>query len=281
MSENEIEMMLKEDSEGELERALEDLKKGSTYSWDEAKGYEECEVFMKERRDEWEEKKQKMGYNKNSDWSGKKSSSYKGKWDGKKGGRKGGSCPSKPKPMDEICAEIECPKFTLINHTGCGYIARSLEAAQWVGTSMADHESSAEYMQAFWRLFGYINGGNSAGLKINMTVPVLNLFTMDSDYNNTSSKMYFYLPAEIQGSAPAPNDDAVYITTFDEQIAYSRALGGNSPSKERWTKYFTNLYRALEMDGVSIDTTTFATAGFTRPYFGRQRQEAMYFAPLE
>jgi len=273
MSENEIEAMLREDSEGELERAIEDLKKGSTYSWDEAKGYEDCEVFRKEMRDSWAEKKKKMGY------TGKKNS-YTGKWDKKS--KKGGACPAKPKPMDEICAETECPKFTVLNTTGCGYIARSLEAAQWVGTDMADAEDQKEYMSAFWRLFGYINGGNSAGTKIPMTVPVLNLFTMDpTTYAITSSKMYFYLPADIQGSAPTPNDDDVYIMNMAAQIAYSRALGGNSPSKERWTKYFTNLYRALEMDGVAIDTTTFATAGFTRPYFGRQRQEAMYFAPLQ
>jgi len=272
MSENEIEMMLSEDSEGELERALEDLKKGSAYSWDEAKGYEDCEIFKKEMRDEWAAKKKKMGV------SGKKSS-Y-GKWDKKS--KKGGACPAKPKPIDEICADIECPSYDLINGTGCGYIARSVDAAQWVGTDMADAENSKEYMAAFWRLFGYISGGNSDGTKIPMTVPVLNVFTLDASYTNiTSSKMYFYLPADLQGSAPTPNDDAVYIMTSSKQTVYSRALGGNSPSKERWTKYFTNLYRALEMDGITVDATTFATAGFTRPYFGRQRQEALYFAPME
>ena len=184
-----------------------------------------------------------------------------------------------PKPLDEICSKYDCPKYEVLPSKGCGYQARRLLSAHWLTTryTVTKADSRTEYMKAFWRLFKYINGTNADQLKIDMTVPVINIYYMDQSYNITSAEMCFYLgDAYIDTASPAPTDPLVRVVKWEDMVVYDRAFGGHWADKNRWEREFRVLENVMKKADVMPNTHTAITAGYTRPGFGRQRNEAMY-----
>ena len=79
-------------------------------------------------------------------------------------------------------------------------------------------QDSPEHSKAFRKLFNYIDGQNSQGLKIPMTTPVTEkIFLSDSGSNFTMS---FYIPSNLQNNPPLPKDSTVFI----EERAANKAV---------------------------------------------------------
>lgn len=191
----------------------------------------------------------------------------------------------KPKPAEDICKTIECPEIEILP-SGCGYAARKILAGRWVGTDMeldptqTTGVSEDETTAAFMRLFRYISGSNDRGLAIDMTVPVINKWYWEtrSPYALTRASMHFYVPKDVAANAPTPLDDGIYLEDWIDTVVYSRAFGGNDRSKYTYENEFHKLIWAIGMDDKDFLTRLSITAGYTRQFYGSQRQEVMFIA---
>ena len=178
-----------------------------------------------------------------------------------------------PKPLEVIASSLECFDFEPLP-SGEGYEARCIKGASWVGTAMVSGtivEGTQRYSASFGRLFQYITGANARNQGISMTAPVIS--KQDQDGHKT---MFFKVPGALD--PPAPTEPTVFLEKWQDAVVYCRAFGGNDRSEERYRKELEKLAEAVRKDGKEVDTSVTLTAGFTRPGFGQQRQEVMYFA---
>jgi len=236
-------------------------------SWDEAKGYDECEEFSYWNR---------MGIKK-GDWRKKKDWHKKKDYHSKKGYDKKKWCSWKPKPMSEICGvDIECPIYEKLNVSGCSFEARKVLGAKWTQTEIDISDMHTGYIAAFSRLFNYIKGANDQGAELAMTAPVLETWFLDDDYRVESGYMRFYIPSAFQNNPPSPTDDQVRIVSLEDTVVYDRAFGGHRRDGERYTGKFKTLWKALAKQNITIDPYVTLTAHYTQPGAERQRLEVMF-----
>lgn len=305
-SENDIQLILQDDQEDR--EVMEEEEEEEYISWEEAKGYDECEEFMYWRRkkhpgkkdwkeEDWADKKKEWMDNEIGDEEVKEGerndqykyggnsqqrqgyhgkSGYHGRY-GKHGadGKKKGNCKGKPKPLREICAKYECPPIQKLNVSGCGFEARKVFGAKWVVTPIDTTDMRSGYQAAFWRLFKYISGANDQGIKIDMTVPVINKWFLDEKYQVEGGQMAFYIPSEHQAAPPNATDELVTVESWEDAIVYDRAFGGSRKDPEYYKKQFMMLWTAIKKAGISAYPRVSITAGYTRPGWGRQRNEVM------
>merc|ERR1719197_94763 len=117
---------------------------------------------------------------------------------------------------------------------GEGYDKRRIPAAKWVTTSVElDVPEGRRHVEAFMRLFHYINGTNSKKEKIDMTIPVINKMALNESYEVAEQTMSFYLPSKYQGEngdeVPIPEDDKINVEDWVSVVTYSKAFGKDIP----------------------------------------------------
>ncbi|XP_035685264.1 uncharacterized protein LOC118421868 [Branchiostoma floridae] len=122
------------------------------------------------------------------------------------------------------CEITECPKYKTVE-TYENFVRRSVINATMVCTKTVSCSYEAASMRNFLTLSEYINGQNSAGVKIAMTAPVL---TKTRSLKTRLEKMgdgktcerefttCFYLPKEHHANPPKPENDELFID--DEPI---------------------------------------------------------------
>ncbi|XP_076122553.1 heme-binding protein 2-like [Alosa pseudoharengus] len=128
-----------------------------------------------------------------------------------------------------LCTETkECLLYNL-TCTGEEYEVRHYETTKWVS---ADGESvfmEVAINRAFWKLFKYIQGENDAGMKIDMTAPVV-IKTKDSTsiWKSSAYTVSFLLPSTFQHSQspPLPTDSSVYFGVMPDMKVYVKSYGG-------------------------------------------------------
>ncbi|XP_036423395.1 heme-binding protein 2 isoform X2 [Colossoma macropomum] len=128
---------------------------------------------------------------------------------------------------NSFCTETkECLLFDLICE-GDGYEVRHYEASKWVATEVNSHFMEFAVMRAFRKLFKYITGENEAGVKIEMTAPVITKVKEDGGMLDQSVYILsFLLPSAYQNSAPEPTDSTVYLTDMPDMNVYVKTYGG-------------------------------------------------------
>jgi len=182
----------------------------------------------------------------------------------------------KPMPLDALCAKYECPKAEE-KEGGSGYSARFVYGANWTGTDLDDVSNIEKSRRsAFMRLFRYISGANDQSAKIDMTIPVVNMWFLDENHNVTGGRMMFYLPAAHQAAPPLPTDSTVNHYQLPDMDMYYRAFGGSWVNQRTYHRQFLKLSAGLQAAGVSHNVTAILTLSYTRPGWGRQRHEVAF-----
>ena len=116
----------------------------------------------------------------------------------------------------------------------------------------------------FQQLFSYIDGANSLGAKINMTVPVLQ--KIKDDGTSLKLKMSFYIPRKFQTKPPSPTNPNVIVES-NKFCAYVHSFGGFTILYSQVEKHVEMLMKALKEDGLqdTYKSGTYLYAGYNKP----------------
>ena len=142
-------------------------------------------------------------------------------------------------------------------YSGVSYYSLQVEerlypARRWVctkKTSRADDTDPKSGM--FWSLFKYIQGANSAEVKIDMTTPVTTMVKEDGDTGNLSYEMCFYIGAAHQTNPPTPSNTRVFIKEEGERKIFTRMVGGWM-NPEKWAREAEELKEVLREKGLQF-----------------------------
>ncbi|KAG8542130.1 hypothetical protein GDO81_027387 [Engystomops pustulosus] len=110
--------------------------------------------------------------------------------------------------LPKFCRTSDCPSYQLVKKYD-NFEHRQYEETRWVTTSLEQDFLGFGMVKSFRRLFSYINGSNSEGLKINMTVPVVIYMPLKKPPAGNST-MSFFVPHEVV-NPPKPTDSDVYL----------------------------------------------------------------------
>merc|ERR1719348_680102 len=164
-----------------------------------------------------------------------------------------------------LCYTEEAPYTVLKNHGT--WEERSYPPTKWVSTQGLDaspHEGPNR-SAAFWRLFGYLDGGNSEEMKIPMTAPVSNMILPGEGSNPESNfTLSFLIPSNLQENTPVPTDPIVYIEDRPEMRFASLNFTG-FPSELTWTMKTAELYQLAVAEGLNVKDTPLWSAGYSGP----------------
>ncbi|XP_023144377.1 heme-binding protein 2 [Amphiprion ocellaris] len=148
--------------------------------------------------------------------------------------------------QSEFCTETEqCLLYDLVCENN--YQVRHYDSVKWVSTNVDHRFMDMAMMKAFRRLFNYIMGENEAGIKIQMTAPVVvRVPDKKMFFERVTYTMSFLLPAEHQTNPPSPTDDDVYINDTPDMKVYVLSYGG-------WMMSWTDQMKTKELTGM-LDT---------------------------
>ena len=164
-------------------------------------------------------------------------------------------------------ADLEIAPYTVLKEHQ-GWEEREFPATKWISTevfSISVHDSE-ESRAAFYRLFDYIDGQNSEGMKIPMTAPVSRRIIAGEGPNCESNfTMSFFIPSNLQENAPLPLDSTVYI---EERAAFkvaAKRFGGFPTSDIEFANQAAELYALAFNEGLELTDVPLWTAGFDGP----------------
>ncbi|XP_034326789.1 heme-binding protein 2 isoform X1 [Magallana gigas] len=148
----------------------------------------------------------------------------------------------KPPPF---VRDLDCPKYTVLQSFP-GYELRRYEMSQWVATRdlLRGYGALMNYREnkLVYKLFRYISGENTLGMKIPMIYPMLMTVypEVGRNYEQSVMEMHFMIPHHMQPFPPAPTDPTVYITMLPPMDVYVKSLGGFANTRMNLRKSFTN-----------------------------------------
>ena len=164
-------------------------------------------------------------------------------------------------------ADLEIAPYTVLKEHQ-GWEEREFPATKWISTevfSISVHDSE-ESRAAFYRLFDYIDGQNSEGMKIPMTAPVSRRIIAGEGPNCESNfTMSFFIPSNLQENAPLPLDSTVYIEVRAAFKVAAKRFGGFPTSDIEFAIQAAELYELAFNEGLELTDVPLWTAGFDGP----------------
>ena len=160
--------------------------------------------------------------------------------------------------FDQIMA-IETPKYKLIKKES-GFEVRDYGPMIVASTSVESNYSDAASI-GFRRIAGYIFGGNSAGMKIDMTAPVIT----NTPATREIYEIQFIMPSKHSfKDLPKPSAGNVSIKNINLGKTAVLKFGGWA-TKDRATYYKNKLIDLLESSGYE-PTGSFLVAQYNSPW---------------
>lgn len=187
----------------------------------------------------------------------------------------------------KLVASIEEPVYKVYRQLGSNAEIRIYAPTKWVGVTMRGKfsEFNTDRSAMFIKLFNYISGHNDAGMKINMTAPVVTDFkgigtTFIEDDSNVEISMKFYIPAAVQNNTPNPIGENMFIETNPEdEIASIRFTG--FPTVDDYLRKRDELSRKLGALGAMFDTDNFSIVAYDAPDQPIDRINEIWFKKLD
>ncbi|XP_077382905.1 heme-binding protein 2 [Festucalex cinctus] len=164
-----------------------------------------------------------------------------------------------------FCTETsQCLLFKVICKTD-KYEARHYESAKWVSTTEYSWSMDIACMNAFMRLYYYIDGENVNGQKIQMTSPVVvKIGEKKWFWEEKEFTMSFLLSKEHQDNPPMPLDRRVFLSDTPPLNVYVRSYGG-------WMNSLSDCHHSdvlmydLMKDGAYFKDDCHFAAGYNSP----------------
>ncbi|XP_068088335.1 heme-binding protein 2-like [Hyperolius riggenbachi] len=173
-----------------------------------------------------------------------------------------------------FCGKLDCPKYEVIKQYD-DFELRLYEETTMATTPLTMDMFGFGLVKSFRRLFNYIDGKNSEGQKINMTVPVVIHAPLAPEDGNAT--MSFYLPPVLE-NPPIPSDENVKVEKAPKVSYYVRSFGG-------YALYFTYIKHAkalaedLRANGLAFDDSYYHRVGYNDPFtFVDRHNEVWYVA---
>ncbi|XP_060570816.1 heme-binding protein 2-like [Ruditapes philippinarum] len=165
-----------------------------------------------------------------------------------------------------FCHDLDCPEYEVLE-TNDKFEVRRYKPSMWVATeTVAFYYTDKESREMFFKLFHYISGNNSRGMKIAMTTPVVTEVLHgpgpDCESNFT---MHFMIPFALQNNPPQPTESGVFFKHFPEAIRYVKQYGGfTSDDKKR--ENLEQFINDLNAAGKKYHDDRFFTMEYDGPY---------------
>merc|ERR1719470_647546 len=157
---------------------------------------------------------------------------------------------------------------------------RLYPARKWVCTKKVSSVTDSDPKSGmFWSLFKYIQGGNSAEAKIEMTTPVTTMAKADTAAGTVTYEMCFFIGAAHESSPPTPSNTRVYIKEEPERRIFTRKVGGWMDS-EAWETEATELKEVLTGKGLSFSDESYYQVGYDAPSKVWNRRNEVWFYSL-
>ncbi|XP_035685208.1 uncharacterized protein LOC118421814 [Branchiostoma floridae] len=140
--------------------------------------------------------------------------------------------------------EKECPPFETLCSTG-DYEVRRYASSMWVSTTEHSDSFSFGQLRAAERLVNYIEGENSKGMKMPLTVPFVTQLSMSGDAVTVAT----LVPKNLHADPPTPQHPKVVLDVLPETVLYVRPFSGyttRSLVKSQAQKLFRSLQRNAE-----------------------------------
>merc|ERR1711872_139860 len=159
----------------------------------------------------------------------------------------------------------EAPYNVTTDHEG--WQERSYPPTRWVSTNRSDvypHDGD-QHSGAFYDLFNYIDGGNSANQKIPMTAPVtLRIEPGEGPNCESFYTMSFLIPSDLQEGTPEPTNSLVYLEDRQEMKVVTKTFGG-FPTDLDFSMQAAELYDLAVKEGLEPSSVPLWTAGYSGP----------------
>ncbi|XP_028841789.1 heme-binding protein 2 [Denticeps clupeoides] len=128
-----------------------------------------------------------------------------------------------------FCTETkECLEYDLVCKNE-EYEVRHYDSTKWVSADAQSYFMEVAINRGFMKLFRYIQGANDAGVKIDMTAPVIIKTKEDrSVWQQSNYTVSFLFPSRYQNgeAIPKPTEESVYLTNMPESHVYVKSYGG-------------------------------------------------------
>ncbi|KAF8794044.1 Heme-binding protein 2 like protein [Argiope bruennichi] len=159
---------------------------------------------------------------------------------------------------------VECIEYQVVSRH-LGYEERQYPATAWVSTSTEGPSLSEANREMYKKLFGYIQGHNVKGMKMNTTTPIrTRIVPCHGATCATIFIMSFLIPADMAETAPYPLDTALFIEK-DPPMRYAVRVFEGRATETDWLEESHKLAELVKKD-ISIDKSYYYTAWYDPPY---------------
>ena len=131
-------------------------------------------------------------------------------------------------------------------------------------------------VQAFFRLFDYIDGSNNMNAKIPMTAPVsMRILPGEGPNGDSNYTMSFWIPSDFQEDTPAPSDPLLYIEERPGFEVVAKEFPG-FPTDLDFGREAAELYDLAQGAGLAPREVPLWTGGYSGPGVIINRRNAVW-----
>lgn len=166
-----------------------------------------------------------------------------------------------------VTLSLDTPLYRVIDKHNKMYEVRTYPSTMWVSTTDEDPEN---VKAMFLRLFYYMQGANSEGRTLEMTVPMLRHHHEDGNVT-----LMLYLSSDLYKKYPEPTDSAVNVTVLPTETYAVWQFGGFA-TNEIWEEQLQKFKETIAESG-NITMNEYFAASYSGFYDIIDRRNELWF----